>query len=405
MRIWFINHYALSPESAGGTRHYDQAVQLAALGHEVTIIASSFNHWTKRDEHCREGESFRFSKHGDVSFLWLKTPAYRGSVGRLFNMLIFSRRVKSGVGSETLEKPDVIIGSSPHLFGAMAALVLARKLRVPFLAEIRDLWPQTLLDLGNISSWHPLVKIMARQERILYREADHILALMPGAVSYINQVGNIDEEKVTWLPNGVAVDQVPCDAATESKQLKVIYAGSHGVANGLDSVIMTISLLEKEELGDRFRFLFYGDGPEKERLQQMATDLSLTSIAFHAPTPKVDVYNVLQVADLFIVTLKDSPLYKYGMSLNKLYDYMAMARPVVFGGKSLNNPVAETGAGIVVPAEDSAAMADALKQLAALSVEERNEMGRKGRAFVAEIHDVKKLALTLERVCEKVTGS
>lgn len=405
MNIWIINHYALSPQSAGITRHYDLANKLSGLGHDVSIVAASFNHWSKKDEHCQEGERFSLQKHGDVSFLWLKTPPYAGNLERLFNMLVFSWRVLFGVGCENLQKPDIIIGSSPHLFGARASLSIARKLEVPFILEIRDLWPQTLLDIGNFSRWHPLVKVMGWLEKTLYKKSDHIVSLLPGAATYITKAGSVLGSKITWIPNGVDLGNIPCEKAGGSNgRLKVVYAGSHGVANGLDSIVKAISILEKEWFGGSFQFLFYGEGPEKKSLQQMASDLDIKSLSFQASIPKSNVYKVLQTADVFIVTLKDSDLYKYGMSLNKLYDYLALARPVVFGGNSLNNPVAEAKAGIVVSPEDSQAMADALRRLAFLSVDQRMKMGIRGKEFVAKVHNINDLSLKLETVCLEMIG-
>lgn len=401
MRIWVINHYALSPESAGGTRHFDLAKKLIDFGHKVTIVAASFNHWTKQDEHCRDGQLYSTSTHGDVGFVWLKTPPYSGNVGRFFNMLTFSWRLLRRTGLKNLPSPDIIIGSSPHLFAARAAMSLAHKIGVPFILEIRDLWPQTLLDLGSMSRRHPLIMVLVRLEKNLYRHASHIIVLMPGAMSHIAETGEIADNRVTWIPNGVDLAQVPCTEPENDGLLEVIYAGSHGVANGLETIVQAIHLLDQMGVADRFRFTLYGEGPEKKRLQQLAVELGLRNLTFKASIPKAGVYQVLKKADAFIVTLADSPLYKYGISLNKVYDYLALARPVVFGGKSLNNPVAEASAGLVVPPEDAQAMADALTQLAAMTAEQRAEMGRNGREFVATNHDTEKLATTLERVCRE----
>lgn len=399
MRIWLVNHYALSPDSSGGTRHYDLAKKLVEYGHEVTIIAASFNHWTKRDEHCRDGQLFATSTHAGVNFIWLKTPLYAGSFGRLFNMLGFSWRLLRRTGLKDLPQPDVIIGSSPHLFAARTALSLSVKLDVPFVMEVRDLWPQTLLDLGHMSRFHPLVMVFSKLEKTLYRQAKHVIALMPGAVSYISNLGAGDADRVTWIPNGVDLQQLPCTDPEDDGVLDVVYAGSHGVANGLDTIVRAIYQLGQAEDTDSFRFAFYGDGPEKQRLQQLAAELGIGNLSFKAAIPKADVYRLMQKADAFIVTLVDSPLYKYGISLNKLYDYLALARPVIFGGKALNNPVAESGAGLVVPPEDSQALAAALRELAKMPKEQRVEMGRRGREFVANHHDVAKLARKLELVC------
>ena len=148
MKIWIFNHYALPPGASGGTRHYTLARYLQDSGHRVTIIASGYNHWRRREEHLAAGESWRQSTVDGVSFIWLRTPPYGGNPGRMWNMAVYGLRAWRGSWLSAIgERPDVILGSSPHLFAALAAQ-LACCFRVPFLLEIRDIWPQILVDLA-----------------------------------------------------------------------------------------------------------------------------------------------------------------------------------------------------------------------------------------------------------------
>lgn len=399
MKIWIINHYALSPESAGGTRHYDFASRLSEQGHDVLIIASSFNHWTKKDEHCQNKEVFSLNQKKKVSFLWLKTPPYAGNLGRFVNMLVFSWRVMRGVGLKETPRPDVIIGSSPHLFAAQASLWLARKLNSSFVLEIRDLWPQSLIDLGSFPTWHPMVKILLSLEKSLYKNSDHIVTLLPGAISHISDLSKSSSDKITWIPNGVELVKIPAQKTIKNNDINVVYAGSHGLANDLDNILDAIEILEREACVKNLKFSFYGRGPDKKRLQDRAEQMGLKSLCFYPAIPKEDIYNVLQIADFFIVSLKDSPLYKYGISLNKLYDFLAMSKPVVMAGSPQNNPVLESGAGLVAPPGNPSAMAEALKKMVSMPHEQRTEIGKKGREFVSCHHDIKSLAKQLERIC------
>lgn len=399
MRIWIVNQYAIPPEQAGGTRHYFLARELVKRGHEVSIIASSFDHATRRETRLQAGELWELEEIDGIRFVWLRTPPYPGNtLARMWNMAVFSWRVLLGMGQGSLGRPDVVLGSSPHLFGAGAACRLADRHRAPFVLEVRDLWPQSLVDLGNVSAGHPLVRALEWIERSLYRRAARIISLLPGAVEHMVAKG-ADPAKVVWLPNGIDLDLMPAPAPPpENGVFTVMYAGAHGLANALDSIVDAAGLLQREGLGDRLQMRLVGEGPHKERLQQRARAEGIELLAFEPPVPKRRVFQVLQEADAFIVTLKDSPLYRWGISLNKLYDYLACARPVVFGSGTPYNPVAESGAGITVPPEDAAAMAGAIKQLIATPRGERWEMGRQGRAYVEKHHAFSDLGRRLEQV-------
>ena len=156
MRVWLINHHALPPSEPGGTRHYTLARELIRNGHDVTVIASSFNHATGKQMSCARGKLRTFEQLGEVPFLFLSVPAYRSQLARFWNMFVFAFELWLGLGTRTMRKPDIVIGSSLTLFAAFAAERLARRLRVPFVLEIRDLWPQTLIDMG-MRPHHPAV--------------------------------------------------------------------------------------------------------------------------------------------------------------------------------------------------------------------------------------------------------
>ena len=143
-------------------------------------MASSFDHTTRREAHLRPGEGYRVEFVDGVRFLWLRTPPYSGNtVGRIWNMLVFGFRVWRGTGWGPIERPDVIVGSSPHLFAALAAERVAARLSVPFVLEVRDLWPQTFVDVDGYSRHHPFVALLERIERYLYRSARDLEDLLP----------------------------------------------------------------------------------------------------------------------------------------------------------------------------------------------------------------------------------
>ena len=405
MNILLVNHYAFPPSQPGGTRHYSLARELAALGHRPAIAAAGFDHIT-RTQRLAPGEPIRRELHGGVPFLWLPTPGYRGSGGaaRLFNMLAFARGVERELEPHLDPRPDVVVGSSPHLFAARAALRLARRLGVPFVLEIRDVWPQSLVEVMGVSRWHPLVWYMARIERELYRRADHIITLLPGVGPRIAERGG-DPGAITWVPNGIDLSLVPPVAEpVERDSFTFMYAGSHGVTNALDVMLDAAALLQARaaRLPRRLRLVLLGTGPEKPRLEARARSLGLACMEFLPPVAKREVYGVLAQADAFWVSSSASRLWHHGISFNKLYDFMAMGRPTVIGLDSPNNPIAEAGCGITVPPGDPAAMAEGMERLLAMAPGPRREMARRGRAHVEANFDCRILGGRFERALQAV---
>ncbi|WP_082077929.1 glycosyltransferase family 4 protein [Thermus filiformis] len=304
MNVWMVNHYALPPSQAGITRHYTLAKELLKRGHQVIIWASSFNHGTK-EERLANRETHKLELTDGVPFYWIRTPPYKGnSPARVWNMLTFSYRVWQLGRGFRLAKPDVILGSSPHPFAALAAEWLASHFRVPFVLEVRDLWPQSLIDLGDIPPSHPFVVLLDKIERHLYRKASTIVTLLPDAGEYMTAKG-ADPSRVVWIPNGIDLELVPTPSPPQPKEpFTVMYAGAHGLANGLELALEAAHLLEKEGWGRRVRFRFVGDGPEKPTLIRRARELGLGNVSFEEPVPKGEVYTLLNQADAFLIILQ-----------------------------------------------------------------------------------------------------
>lgn len=398
MRLWMINHYAVPPTEAGGTRHYSLARALVGKGHEVYIICSNINHWTGQQSPPAPGQSYVQQDIDGVHFIRLSTPAYgHSSIRRMINMLAFAYKIgtKKLAG---LPRPDYIIGSSPHPFAARAALKTAESLKVPFILEIRDLWPQTLIDLGKASPNSIPVKLMFKLELYLYQHASAIITLLPGGVQYISGRG-VPSEKITWIPNGMDAGLIPAPPPPQpGRALNVMYLGAHGIANGLDTLVQAGLILKEQGWEDRVRIRLIGEGPCKASLQEQARQAGLDNFSFESAVPKSEVYRVLWEADVLVVLVRKSVLYRWGISLNKIFDYLGAGRPVIIGVDALNDPVAESAAGISIPPEDPPALAEAIKKMASLTNVERWELGQKGRSYVEEFYAYTALGDRLEQL-------
>jgi glycosyltransferase involved in cell wall biosynthesis len=403
--VWILNHYAQEPGGPGGTRHYSLARVLRQNGWQASLIAAGTEHGTGR-ERLAEGETRRLDHYDGVPFLWLRTAAYAGNgADRIKNMLGYTFAALKKENLTGLQRPDVVVGSSVHPFAAWAGLRLARRYRVPFVFEVRDLWPQTLVDLGRLSDSHPMTLALRWLERHLYKYASAIVVLLPRAGEYIEPLG-VPADKIVWVPNGIELDIFPPPTPkAASDTFTLMYFGAHGTANGLDNVIKAMDEVRKKEPEKAISLRIIGDGPLKADLIKFAGELNLTNVSFEAPVPKKQIAQLASKADAFVFNLIDAPVFKYGISSNKLFDFMACGRPVIFSCDAGNNPVEAAAGGVTVPAGNPPALAQAIIDLADLPEDERQRMGAANRKHIEENYEFNllgaKFAGALNRAVEK----
>jgi len=274
------------------------------------------------------------------------------------------------------------VASSPQLPAAWTCLWIARLLGCPFVVEIRDLWPQVLIDQGGERPDSPMVRLLAAMERQVYAGAHTVVVLAEGAQAYVRQRG---ARRTSWLPNGPDLDQfaaqpLPPDDAV----FAVLYAGAHGEANALEHVIEAARLLEQRHPG-RFCIALVGDGPEKTALMRQASGLA--NVVFEPPIPKQQMPARMAAADAVLLSLKDVPLFRYGVSPNKLYDAYALGRPVITTVPgAIEAEVERQQLGLTAPPGDPQALATAIAELAALPRSAREAMGRRARQLAEAVY-------------------
>lgn len=413
MRIWILNHYASPPDRPAGTRHYEFGRLLAGWGHDVTIFASSFSHFSRAEERLAPGERMRAEVVDGVRFVWIRTIPYSGNDHRrVLNMVSYAAGVVRA--QRTMARPDVVIGSCVHPLAAAAACLIGALRRTPFVFEVRDLWPQTLIDMGALRDGGATARALRALERFLYHRARLVISLLPGAAEYITAAG-VPESKVVYIPNGIAErTMVPAGPDTQARALAdrisrwreagclvAGYVGSHGAANGADVLVEAAAVLRDRGIGD-IALVLVGDGPDKERCEQLARRHGLRNILFSPPVPKQAVPGVLKALDVTLFPLRDVPVFRYGLSSNKLFDYLASGRPVIYACALADNPVRASGGGICVRPEAPAALAYALVELAAAGQAARLAIGERGRDWVYRHHNMSALA---EQFLQALTGA
>jgi glycosyltransferase involved in cell wall biosynthesis len=403
VRIWILNHYASPPDHPTGTRHYDFGRVLAGQGHDVTIFASSFSHVTLQEQRLQRNERVRIECFDGVRFAWIRTTPYSANDRRrALNMLSYA--VGAIRAQRRMPRPDVVVGSSVHPAAVAAACLIGGVRRVPFVFEVRDLWPQALVDMGALKENSAATRALRGVERFLYRRARVIISLPPRAADYIIPLG-IPKEKVVYIPNGIAdYDEHVLEMNDSAKELVAKieelrrdgylvagYAGSHVRANGVDTLVEAARTLRDRGVMD-IAFVFVGDGLQKESSRQFADHHDLRNVLFWQSLPKRSIPAVLDSLDVTLFSLHDISVYKYGLSCNKLFDYLASGRPVVSACAIEDTPVSASGGGICVPSESPEEIADALVELAAMGQAGRQAMGERGRHWVYQHHGATALA-------------
>jgi len=403
MNILIVNHYAGSQQHGMEYRPFYLAREWVRLGHSVTIVAASYSHLRLQNPQidCDVAEE----QIEGIRYVWLRTGRYHGNgIRRVWNMATFVFRLWQ-YERQVLSKfvPDVVIASSPHPLIIFPARRIARKCNSTLVFEVRDLWPLSLVELGGMSRWHPFVQLLQRTENYAYRYADRIISPLPKIDEYLHERG-VDVGKFTCIPNGINVEEslaspVPLPEEhmavlarlTTAKRFLVGYVGQHSLSNALDTFVESASLTESSNVA----LVLVGQGPEKSRLEAKAKESGASNIVFLPPVAKSMVPAVLAQMDVLFLGWKRQSLYRYGISPNKLMDYMMAAKPVIHAVESGNDVVAESRCGISCPPEIPAAIADAVQRLMRATPADREAMGQRGRSYVMRHLDYRVLAAQL----------
>jgi glycosyltransferase involved in cell wall biosynthesis len=272
---------------------------------------------------------------------------------------------------------------------------MARRLRAAFVLEVRDLWPESLVAAGG--SKGPAYHTLGAIARHLYRRSDRVIVLTRGVASHLEH-RRVPREKLIYIPNGADTDAFIPHARPRGP-FTLIYAGAHGPANGLDTVLDAAELLGDEPI----RLLLVGDGPSKSELRAKAERRELNNVQFLDPVPKVEMPALLSRANAGLMVLRNAPLFSYGVSPNKLFDYLAAGLPVACNVPGeVATLLRQSGAGEQARDSSAHALADAIMRIAMRSPRERERMGTSGREWVAREHSRAVLGKRLDRALRDV---
>lgn len=402
MNIWYLS--AHDQPKGLSSRTYDFSRELVKRGHKVTMFTNGYCHFT-HTERLAPGEKWRVEEIDGIRVVWLRTFHYTGNgFGRGMNMLSNARRIFQAARAFS-DRPDVVVGPSVPLLCGWAAMRLARRHGAAFVFEVRDVWPAALVDDGGLSGNSPVYFAFRYLEKLLYRKADRISATMPFLFDHVAESGG-DPAKVQWMPNGVDFERFSGFEAYDGGAdlpLVAMYVGGFGVAHDVISIVRAAEIFRRNGSGG-YRFVIVGAGVKRPECEREATSKALANVEFRDPVPKREVPRLQAESDILIAAVTDSASYRFGLNLNKIFDYLASGRPVIFSGNAPNDPVAASGAGFSVPPENPSAMADALRKLLEMTPAERIEMGKRGRRYVESEYDMRALGARMESLMMRAVG-
>ena len=400
MHILLIHQAFAAIDEPGGTRHYELARFLTGRGHQVTVITSPVSYLTGT---ARKAPSPDTQDGLSILNAYTYPALHRSFVHRVFSFVSFMFSSFS-IGMR-VKRVDLIWGTSPPIFQGLTAWAIARLKRIPFLFEVRDLWPAFAIGVGVLHQ-PLLIKASEWLERFLYRHADLLLVNSPGFITHVRQRG---ARQVELVPNGA--DPAMFDPSGTGDDFRhahhldgrfvVLYAGAHGLSNDLTIVLQAAALLPE---ASAVTIVLLGDGKEKPSLLAQASELGLKNVLFIPPVPKQEMAQALAAADACLAILKPIDLYKT-VYPNKVFDYMAAGRPVILAIDGVIREVIESaGAGIFIPPGDPQALSSAMLELAS-QPEKCKAMGLRGRQAVETRFSRAVLANNLEQILERLAGS
>lgn len=391
--VWIVNQFAGTPKSGWGERHFYFAKYWIQNGYKPVIISGSFNHMFNNFPEING--NYTLENYEGIEFCWVKTPKYQPQTKmRFWSFIVFSWKVLF-IPIGKFSKPDVIVISSMPIFPILSGYILKKMYGVgKLLFEIRDIWPLTLQLLGKRSKKHPAVILLSWFEKFGYRNADTIVSLLPNAESHFTKIAKRKIE-FKYIPNGIdenliGYEDLPFNLAYSIPSNKFIigYAGTIGYANALEFLVDAAIQLDKVD--PDVHFVLVGDGYLKNRFVNQTS--SLTNITFLPKINKSQVQCLLKYFDVAFIGRNKSPLFKYGVSANKYFDYMLAGLPILDSNQLIKDPVELSGCGIIVEPERTDLIIDAIYDFKNMSKENRVKMGRSGREYVLEHHSIKNLA-------------
>ena len=403
MRILFLSHYFPPEVNAPAVRTYEHCREWARHGHEVHVVTCVPSHPQGRVYPGYESSFAAQHEEKDgikVHRVWTYIAPNKGFLARTIGYA--SYMFSAALACLKLPRPDIIVATSPQFFCACAGFLASRLRRAPWIFEVRDLWPESIVAVGAIRN-RAIIGLLEMVEKYLYRDAEKVVVLTRSFADNLKGRG-INAGKLHFLPNGVDPEVWQREGRSTARQglgldskFVVSYVGTHGMAHNLETLLDAADILREHE---DISIQMVGDGAEYENLRLRAERNSLSNVSMIGQVPRDDARAYVAASDVSVVLLRKSELFKTVIP-SKILEAMAAGNPVVLGVEGEAKRIVEdAGVGICIEPENPAELADAVLRLKA-APGLREEMGRNGRAVVSEWFDRNRIANEmLDVLCE-----
>ena len=416
--VWIIDHYSSQPKYGGISRQYDFAMELAKRNYKVIVIASTFSHYTHS---YISNKNIHMEKIvNNAYYVYLKTHAYSSNNGiqRALSMFSFYHTVLHNYSTiaNRFGKPDVVEGCSVHPLTWVAAQKIAKRFNVPFVAEVRDLWPEMWLLNGEKSNLDPMVIFFGTIEKWAYKKSNKIIYSMLYGDKYLCDKLGISRNKITLIGQPLDCERydrnasdniklIPAEILSFTKNSFVcVFTGYYMEYEGVYVMLEAAKICSERNIP--IKMVFVGSGAEKDGMIEYSKKHSLKNVYIGDRISKEAIPALLRLSDVCLAHCANrshEEAFKYGISKNKVNEYMYSNSCVIYGRNDSNDPVATSGAGFVIKPFDAVAMADIIEKLYNMSFEERKKYGENGRKYAIANHRVDKLTDKLLRAYGFIT--
>ncbi|MDC0162449.1 glycosyltransferase family 4 protein [Paracoccaceae bacterium] len=400
MNILYINHYAGSKNMGMEFRPYYMGKIWLEMGHNVTIVGSSFSHL--RVSQPNIDGSLSTEKVDGLNYVWIKGIKYVGNgFGRILNMMQFLFGLfffQKNIVAQS--QPDVVIASSTYPMDIWPAKYIAQICDARLVFELHDVWPQSLTEIAGLSRFNPLVILSGIAERAVYSSADRVISMLPAINDHCAGLG-FDTSNLTIVPNGIVFDDwsknevlLPDEIISAITDMRfrdhmiVCYAGAHGIPNDLENLINAADLLRN----DKVSFLLVGDGNLKTELAKLINLKNIDNISMCKTVSKSMIPQLLELVDVGFIGAKNRSIYNHGISPNKMADYMMAEIPIICAIKAGNDPVTEASCGYTVTPSNPKALSCVILEMQSIGHTERKLMGRRGKEYALQNYGYATLA-------------
>jgi glycosyltransferase involved in cell wall biosynthesis len=407
LRILYASQYFPPEMGAPPARVHELSREWVKLGHDVTVLTAFPHHPTGIKRRKDHGVLMRRESLDGIDVLrsYVYAAPNKGTLKRMVSYASFMLSATL-IGSAFARRPDLVLATSPQLLCALAGYNLSRRFGVPFVFELRDLWPESILAVEAMRE-NLIVRSLKQLARFLYNKADRIVAVGEGYKQGVMQRYGIDPAKIDVVPNGFDPSTfVPGPRDNDVRRslgwgnrFVAMYIGTHGMAHALEKVLDAARELRSSD--PDVLIAFVGEGAEKDKLKEIAARDGLDNVQFVDQQPKTRVPLFYAACDIGLVTLRNTPLFLEVLP-SKIFEYLAMERPILFsGGGEAKMLIEKSGAGRCIPPEDPRALVTAIRDLKARR-DDLAVMGRKGREFVEANYDRRVLARRYAEILRRV---